>query len=140
VVLTGISDEEGQWQVSGRSDRLLDDASFERALTIHKGAGSIRVRDSFNEPTEPEQIWRGFLHFAPELEVKLDGSSVIARDPVTGREMHIAIEGAANRRIVTGQDDPPQGWVVQGKELLEAPVLEFEADGAEEVTMAITWS
>jgi hypothetical protein len=53
--------------------------------------------------------------------------------------MQIAIDGAADLGIVAGQDGPLQGWVVQGRELLEAPVLEFETRGAREVTMAIAW-
>jgi hypothetical protein len=53
--------------------------------------------------------------------------------------MKIAIEGAADLRIVAGQDDPVQGWVVEDEELLAAPVLEFETNGAREVAMTITW-
>ena len=139
VVLTGFSDENGVWRVSGRSDRFLDGAAFERTIAIDKAAGEISVRDSFHEPSDPEETWRGFLHFAPDLEVVLAASSVVATDPASGREMRIAIEGAANLRVVAGQDDPLQGWVAQGQELLEAPVLEFETSGSHEVTMAIAW-
>jgi hypothetical protein len=139
VVLTGFSDENGVWQVSGRSDRFLDGAAFERTVAIDKSTGAISVRDRFHEPSDPEETWRGFLHFAPDLEVVVEGSSLVATDPASGREMRIAIEGAANLRIVAGADDPLQGWVVQGKELLEAPVLEFETSGSHEVTMAIAW-
>ena len=53
--------------------------------------------------------------------------------------MRIALEGAANLRVVAGQYDPMQGWVAQGGQLLEAPVLEFKTSGAHEVTMAIAW-
>jgi hypothetical protein len=139
VVLTGFSDENGVWQVSGRSDRFLDGAAFERTVAIDKNTGAISVRDRFHEPSDPEETWRGFVHFAPDLEVVVEGSSLVATDPASGREMRIAIEGAANLRVVAGQDDPLQGWVVQGKELLEAPVLEFETSGSHEVTMAIAW-
>ena len=41
VMLTGFSDETGVWRVSGRSDRFLDGASFERAIAIDKAAGTI---------------------------------------------------------------------------------------------------
>ncbi|MGH6895688.1 MAG: heparinase II/III domain-containing protein [Geminicoccaceae bacterium] len=139
VALTGFSDENGVWQVSGRSDRFLDGAAFERTIAIDKSAGTISVRDSFNEPSGAAQTWRGFLHLAPDLEVTLEGSSLIATDPASGRAMRIALEGAANLRVVAGQDDPLQGWVVQDDQLLEAPVLEFETSGAEEVAMAIAW-
>jgi hypothetical protein len=139
VFLTGFSDENGVWQVSGRSDRFLDGASFERTIAIDKASETIAVRDRFNAPSHARQNWLGSLHLAPDLEAVLDGSSLVARDPASGREMTIAIEGAADLRIVAGQDDPVQGWVVQGGELLEAPVLEFETSGAREVTMTITW-
>ena len=139
VRLTGFSDENGVWQVSGRSDRFLDGASFERRVAIDKTAGTISVRDSFDGPSGAGQAWQGFLHLAPGLEATLDGSSLIARDPTSGREMRIALEGAANLRVVAGQDEPMQGWVAQGDQLLEAAVLEFETSGAHEVTMAIAW-
>jgi Heparinase II/III-like protein len=139
VILTGFSDENGVWQVSGRSDRFLDGAAFERTVAIDESTGAISVRDRFHEPSGTEETWRGFLHFAPGLEVVLAGSSVVATDPASGREMRIALEGAANLRVVAGQDDPLQGWVAQGQELLEAPVLEFETSGSREVTMAIAW-
>jgi hypothetical protein len=139
VILTGFSDENGQWQVSGRSDRFLGGAAFERTVAIDKATGEISVRDSFHEPSELKQTWRGFLHLAPDLEAVLDGNTLIARDRESGREMRIAIEGAEHLRIVAGADDPLQGWVAQGKELLEAPVLVFETSGAHDVTMAIAW-
>jgi Heparinase II/III-like protein len=139
VMLTGFSDENGLWQVSGRSDRFLEGASFERTVAIDKTSGAISVRDRFHEPSDAGQTWRGFLHFARDLGVVLEGSSLVATDPASGREMRIAIEGAANLRVVAGQDNPLQGWVAQGDELLKAPVLEFETSGAHEVTMAITW-
>jgi Heparinase II/III-like protein/Heparinase II/III N-terminus len=138
VVLTGFSDEAGTWQVSGRSDRFADSASFERTISIEKPAERISVHDRFNEPSGSD-TWRGFLHFAPDLEVRLSESSVVAMDPTSRREMRIAIEGARNLRVVAGQEDPLQGWVVQERELLEAPVLEFEAGGSDEVTMDIAW-
>jgi len=97
------------------------------------------VRDRFDESSGAGQTWRGFLHLAPGLETTLSGSSLIARDPTSGLEMRIAIDGAENLRVVAGQDDPMQGWVAQGDQLLEAPVLEFETSGAREVTMAIAW-
>ncbi|MGH6920980.1 MAG: heparinase II/III domain-containing protein [Geminicoccaceae bacterium] len=139
VILTGFSDENGLWQVSGRSDRFLDGAALERTVAIDKSTGAISVRDRFHEPSGAGPTWRGFLHFAPDLKVVLEGSRLVATDPASGREMRIAIEGAANLRVVAGQDHPLQGWVAQGKELLEAPVLEFETSGSDEVTMAIAW-
>jgi Heparinase II/III-like protein len=135
-------DEQAQLDVTlvgGRSDRFLDGAAFERTVAIDKSTGAISVRDRFHEPSDAGQTWRGFLHFAPDLEVVLEGSSLVATDPASRREMRIAIEGAANLRVVAAQDDPLQGWVAQGQELLEAPVLEFETSGSHEVTMAITW-
>jgi hypothetical protein len=139
VALTGLSEENGIWQVGGRSDRFFDGASFERTIAIDKSAERIGVRDRFHEPSDAGETWRGFLHFAPDLDVAVDGSSVIATDPTSGREMRIAIEGAEKLRVVAGQDDPLQGWVVQEEQLLEAPVLEFETPGANEVTMEIIW-
>ena len=73
--------------MSGRSDRFLDGASLERTVVIDKSAGTIRVRDAFSEPSDAAKTWLGFLHFAPDLEVRLDGSSAIARDPAWGRKM-----------------------------------------------------
>jgi hypothetical protein len=134
-----LSEENGIWQVGGRSDRFFDGASFERTIAIDKSAERIGVRDRFHEPSDAGETWRGFLHFAPDLDVAVDGSSVIATDPTSGREMRIAIEGAEKLRVVAGQDDPLQGWVVQEEQLLEAPVLEFETPGANEVTMEIIW-
>jgi hypothetical protein len=71
--------------------------------------------------------------------VSLDDGALVARDPGSGREMRIAVDGAKNLRIVAGDEDPLQGWVVQGKQLIEAPVLEFETRGARDVTMAVAW-
>jgi hypothetical protein len=139
VVLTGFSNEDGVWRISGRSDRFLDRAAFERTLAIDKAAGTIRVGDRFREPAGVSQTWRGSLHLAPDLGAALDGDTLIARDPASGREMRIAIAGAEHLRIAAGADDPLQGWVVQGKELVAAPVLEFETGGSHEVTMTIAW-
>jgi hypothetical protein len=139
VVLTDFSNEDGVWRISGRSERFLDGAALERTLAIDKAAGTISVRDSFREPAGAKRTWRGSLHLAPDLEVALHGHTLIARDPASGREMRIVIAGAEHLRLVAGADDPMQGWVVQDKELVAAPVLEFETSGAHEVTMAIAW-
>jgi Heparinase II/III-like protein len=139
VVLTDFSNEDGVWRISGRSERFLDGAALERTLAIDEAAETISVRDSFREPASAKPTWRGFLHLAPDLEVTLDGNTLIARDPTSGREMRVAIAGAQHLRVIAGADDPLQGWVVQGKELVAAPVLEFETSGAHEVTMAIAW-
>ena len=140
TVLDHHFEGEGWSAASGINERYADGSVRRTMLVLHE-VGSIVIIDSLLARKRP-CAWTSHLHFGLEIMAKKTGDQSILATASSGETMHIDYHGAAaNLSIISGQQDPPLGWLETGwSKTAPAPVAVNELHGDEVVSaMHITF-
>ena len=131
---------EGWSAASGINERYADGLVRRTMLVLHD-VGSIVIIDSLLARKQPCD-WTSHLHFGLEIMAKKTGDQSIVATASSGETMHIDYHGTpANLSIISGQQDPPLGWLETGwSKAAPAPVAVNELHGDKVVSaMHITF-
>jgi hypothetical protein len=87
--------------------RIKGKATHSRAVVYLRGCYWVVVDwIDTDRPRQAEALW----HFHPDCSVAIEGDSVVSTDPGAGNLRIIPAHLPQGVEIVTGQEDPVQGW------------------------------